>query len=309
MTGNIVAKVSVRAANGSESSYELRDGESLRVGRVEGADIRLNDPSVSRTHAMLSASASGVVVSDVGSTNGTYVNGREIKYPVDLQPSDIVDAGPFKISVQVSGADVASATSLSGRTMTAQLKPTQTVVLVARLRNVPLIKQTITEPEYQRTWNWWRGVVEKQVMDTGGRIDKVLDSCIVAVWYGLDGAKISADAIKASQGIDLTTRKYSVAGGWSHHDTLPLTCSLAINTGMALTGSVGGATGNREFAVLGDTINVAFRVAELTEALAQSVFISEEVAAGLSSAIRTQPVGAVRNEDTNSEVNVLAVQL
>lgn len=309
MAGNIVAKVSVRGANGSDSSYDLKDGDSLRIGRVDGADIKLDDASVSRTHAMLSASASGVVVSDLGSTNGTYVNGKELTFPVDLQPSDIVDVGPFKISVQVSGADVASATSASGRTMTAQLKPTQTVVLVARLRNALLLRRAITEPEYQQTWAWWRSIVEKQVTATGGRIDKVLDSCIVAVWYGLNGEKISSDAIKASQGIDLTTRQYSVAGGWSYHDTFPLTCSLAINSGMALTGSVGGANGNREFAVLGDTVNVAFRVAELTEALAQSVFISEEVAQSLSSSIRTQPVGVVRNEDTNSEVSVLAVQL
>jgi class 3 adenylate cyclase len=78
---------------------------------------------------------------------------------------------------------------------------------------------------------------------------------------------------------------------------------------MALTGSVGGATGSREFAVLGDTINVAFRVAELTEALSQSVFISEDVALRLTSAIRTQSVGAVTSKDTDESVNVFAVQL
>ena len=135
MLGVVVATVKVVAPDGATKNFDLRDGESVRMGRMEGVEIRLDDASVSRTHAMLSASPSGVVVSDLTSTNGTYVNGALVKYPVDLQPSDIVDVGPFKVSVMISGTDAVNATTVAGRTMTAQLKPTQTVVLVARLRN------------------------------------------------------------------------------------------------------------------------------------------------------------------------------
>ena len=309
MAGVVVATVKIVGPDGITKNYDLRDGESLRMGRMEGVEIRLDDASVSRTHAMLSASPSGVVVSDLTSTNGTYVNGVQVKYPVDLQPSDIVDVGPFKVSVMISGSDAVNSTTVAGRTMTAQLKPTQTVVLVARVRNYKVIRENLSEEEMNKTWTWWRSLVEKHVTASGGRIDKVLDECILAVWYGIDGAKVSTEAIKVAQAIDLATRQYSVAGDWKYHDRFPLTCSLALNSGMALTGSVGGANGNREFAVLGDTINVAFRVAELTEALAQSVFISEDVALRLTSAIRTQSVGAVTSKDTNESVNVFAVQL
>jgi class 3 adenylate cyclase len=309
MSSRVVASVKVLFPDGSSKIFDIRDGDSLRLGRTTGTDIQLDDPAVSRAHAVLSGSSSGVVVSDLSSTNGTYLNGAPISRPVDLQNSDIVDIGPFKISVLVSGAEMANATTVPGRTMTAQLRPTQTVVLVARLRAFRRIKESLSELEITALWELWRQLVARAVQSSGGLVDKVLDECIVAVWYGLDGLKTSSDAVRAAQQIDLVTRQHSVAGGWKHHDRFPLTCSLVLNSGLALMGGVSGKTGAREFAVLGDTVNVAFRVAELTEALSQSVFISEDLAKTLDKVVRTIQVDAVTHSRDGALVQVFAVQL
>ena len=309
MSRSIVATVKVTLPDGTVRVTELRDGDSARAGRMEGADIRLEDVSVSRAHAMFSASTSGVVVSDLSSTNGTYVNGKAVTVPVDLQASDVVDIGPFKLSVMISGAEAANATTVSGRTMTAQLRPTQTVVLVARLRGFRGMKATLPQAEVDALWTRWRDLVCKVVEGSAGKIDKILDECILAVWYGVDGTKVSADAVRAAQQIDLLTRQYSVGGVWEHHDRFPLICSLALNAGLALMGSVGGKTGSREFAVLGDTVNVAFKLAEVTEALAQSVFISQDIAQQLVNSVRMQQVAVVPGEGEADSVEVFAVQI
>jgi FHA domain-containing protein len=52
--------------------------EKTRIGRSEESEILLVDPSVSRTHAVVEIEAGGAVVRDLGSTNGTFVNGRRI---------------------------------------------------------------------------------------------------------------------------------------------------------------------------------------------------------------------------------------
>ncbi len=52
--------------------------EKTRIGRSEESEIVLVDPSVSRTHAVVEIEAGGAVVRDLGSTNGTFVNGRRI---------------------------------------------------------------------------------------------------------------------------------------------------------------------------------------------------------------------------------------
>ncbi len=54
-------------------------GRSCRIGRSEESEIVLLDPSVSRVHALVEIAAGAATVRDLGSTNGTYLNGRRIE--------------------------------------------------------------------------------------------------------------------------------------------------------------------------------------------------------------------------------------
>lgn len=67
---------------------------SLTVGRDPVSDIVLNDPEVSRQHARFTKTDAGYNVQDLGSTNGTFVNGQRLEAePVDLQPGFTVSMG------------------------------------------------------------------------------------------------------------------------------------------------------------------------------------------------------------------------
>ncbi|MGF1431934.1 FHA domain-containing protein [Kitasatospora sp. LaBMicrA B282] len=65
----------------------------LRIGRAPGSDLRLADDSVSRRHAELRPAASGWVLYDLGSTNGTHVNGHRVTGGVRVRPGDRVAFG------------------------------------------------------------------------------------------------------------------------------------------------------------------------------------------------------------------------
>ncbi|MGE0001331.1 MAG: FHA domain-containing protein [Fimbriimonadaceae bacterium] len=74
-----------------DGSVHLLAGEEKSVGRDEGADIALaSESSVSRTHAKLVPSGDGYALEDLGSSNGTYVNGSKISAPTQLRRGDIV---------------------------------------------------------------------------------------------------------------------------------------------------------------------------------------------------------------------------
>ena len=55
------------------------------IGRAPASTLRLDDPSVSRTHARISAGNGSVRIEDVGSSHGTYVDGARLEHPVALR--------------------------------------------------------------------------------------------------------------------------------------------------------------------------------------------------------------------------------
>jgi pSer/pThr/pTyr-binding forkhead associated (FHA) protein len=64
----------------------------MTIGRV-GCDIELNDPEVSRRHAAVRQVDAGLAVEDLGSTNGTFVNGRRIDGIAEVAPGDRIRFG------------------------------------------------------------------------------------------------------------------------------------------------------------------------------------------------------------------------
>lgn len=73
----------------------LAAGETL-VGRGPECAVRLPSPQVSRVHARLSLSGSRAVLEDLGSRNGTWVNGARVAGPVDLADGDEVMFGTYR---------------------------------------------------------------------------------------------------------------------------------------------------------------------------------------------------------------------
>lgn len=68
-------------------------GKSVAIGRAGDCDIIINDTYVSNKHARVYEDEGAFVVEDLGSTNGTYVNGRKISYPLELRPGDRIKIG------------------------------------------------------------------------------------------------------------------------------------------------------------------------------------------------------------------------
>lgn len=74
----------------------LLDDAEVSSGRHPASDIFLDDVTVSRRHAVFRRTDSGYAVTDVGSLNGTYLNGKLID-SADLQTGDEVMVGKFRL--------------------------------------------------------------------------------------------------------------------------------------------------------------------------------------------------------------------
>jgi pSer/pThr/pTyr-binding forkhead associated (FHA) protein len=78
--------------DGKGPVFEI-DAAAVTVGRGHANDIPLEDEFASTQHARLEARKDGVWVEDVGSTNGTVVNGTRIDGPRKLAPGDVIRIG------------------------------------------------------------------------------------------------------------------------------------------------------------------------------------------------------------------------
>ena len=79
--------------------FPAGDRPRFTIGRDAGCDLVLADPSVSRWHAALKRCASGWLLDDLGSTNGTWLNGWRVREPVPIRPDDQVSFGAMTFMV------------------------------------------------------------------------------------------------------------------------------------------------------------------------------------------------------------------
>lgn len=91
----------VERAPGHESGMIYDLGGDVVFGRGDTAEIRLNDPFASSRHARVYEQGRILVIEDLGSTNGTYLNEELLDGPRPLHPGDRVRIGDSEFSFEV----------------------------------------------------------------------------------------------------------------------------------------------------------------------------------------------------------------
>jgi hypothetical protein len=98
--GAIDPRLVVERAPGHTPGMEYEVGEGAILGRGDQAEIRLDDPFASSRHARLVRQGGIVVIEDMGSTNGTYLNEELLSGPQPLHPGDRVRIGDSEFTFQ-----------------------------------------------------------------------------------------------------------------------------------------------------------------------------------------------------------------
>jgi hypothetical protein len=83
----------VVAAMNFPPGTEFEIGDSATMGRASSADVPIEDPFASSAHARIFPRGQFMYIEDMGSTNGTYLNGRQLRRPEQLKTADTVRIG------------------------------------------------------------------------------------------------------------------------------------------------------------------------------------------------------------------------
>lgn len=86
--------VTIREKSGQVYTFHF-DKPEIMIGRVKGNDVILPKQNISKRHSLVRARGDRFVIEDLGSTNGTYVNGHRIASPVEITSDDKVYLGDF----------------------------------------------------------------------------------------------------------------------------------------------------------------------------------------------------------------------
>jgi len=73
------------------------DKESISIGRKHGNDIQLNDLTISGRHTLITKVRDNIFIDDLGSTNGTLLNGARVAKS-QLHHSDVIQVGNYQFT-------------------------------------------------------------------------------------------------------------------------------------------------------------------------------------------------------------------
>lgn len=283
-------------------------GEFALIGRGDGASVRLSDQSISRQHATIRFEAGFYRVFDIGSANGTYVNGAALTGSRVLREGDRLQFGAVEFTFRLQETPPAvEYPAAFERTEIAQLAPapvrsTPVILMVADLKGFTRLSSRLQPGDVADLLREWYADCTSILHTNGATIDKFIGDCFFAYWYDTETDTRSrvleaARAIRALEEDPQTPARIRLR----RQLDVRLDCRLGLHAGNVAVGAMG--TGINT--ALGDAVNIAFRIEALTRQLDRIVLSS---AAFLDNwpegAAMCTPCGAhlLRGQDTPTEI-------
>lgn len=251
------------------------------LGRAVGNGLVLLDDRVSRRHATIHAQDSAEFwLVDLGSRNGTYLNGRRVSQPTRLRNGDRVQIGPFSLTFRLTDAGDSQATA------TAELDPSEAEQTQVELRSEPCwllvcdiagstsLARSHSAEELAVLFGGWFARCTEAIEENGGSINKYLGDGIFAYWAGHDRSRPHlAQCLR-----DLRRLQ----------DERPPTFRVALHYGRVM---FGGMPFSGEESLGGPEVNFVFRAEKLAGQLGHPRLLSAAAAARLGELTPATAIG------------------
>lgn len=216
---------------------------------------------------------------DLGSRNGSFINGRRVSIPVTLQNGDHLTFGQTELDFycpvpNLHDTDPGIDSDSQEFTATATLHVRRLIsVLVIDIRNFTVLTRQMDEKVLSELIGTWFRHAGNIIRDHGSWVDKYIGDAVMAVWiHGAQGVN-QGEALRIFSALkalhDITTELAN-----QYPLPFPLRIGAGINTGFAMVGNTG--SGDRpDYTALGDTVNAAFRLESATKEIQLDVAIGE----------------------------------
>lgn len=267
-----------------EQKFLLTNDYCWMVGRSEDNDLVLGDRWISRNHAMLQQMDGEDVlgsyyVIDLGSRNGTFINGRRVSIPAPLSHGDRLTFGQTEVEFYHPAHQRKGSLPMRGQqdhTATATLHVRRLIsVLVLDIRDFTVLTQKIDESVLSELVGSWFRQAGQIIQQHGSWVDKYIGDAVMAVWIHEGFQEIGEDEVLKI--FKALAALYEMTEELQKRFTLPfpLRVGAGINSGYAMVGNAG--SGERpDYTALGDTVNAAFRLESSTKKIQTDVALGRD---------------------------------
>jgi adenylate cyclase len=245
-------------------TWDLTKKESYRIGRSPNNDICLPYSWVSRKHALLQLESDGRFhIIDLGSSNGTKLNSQRVQGISALRSGDQIVIGNsclnfFQENDYLQPNESHDTEYFDDEETVIPIEKETITVLVCDIHDFTKLSEIFGDKKITKILRYWVKQVNIIIANHHGQVDKYIGDAVLAVWFGKNNIENKIiHALKSAMEISIMTKKL---GSNIKDMPWPLQIGGAINTGEAITGNIGSDGGNRDFTVIGDTVNVVFRL-------------------------------------------------
>lgn len=248
----------------SGESYEL--GSVSILGRSSECQITIPDPRVSRRHAMVRKQDGGFYLFDLGSFNGSYLNGSRVTAAKQLKNGDIISLAEHEFQFSQDGGTAnANMDELGGSTI-ALIRSTPVIILVSDIMGYTAISEAMDADDLARVIGSWYSDVETIITEAGGNVDKFIGDCVLAYWTKVDGESVEASLKVAAQLFESCNRIQEQNAEIFQKIGRRFEIGLALHAGKVAYGGLS----QGESTLVGDPVNLTFRLESLTRELKQA---------------------------------------
>jgi len=247
------------------------------IGRLPENVLVINDAKVSRRHAIMHAQGGGYYLVDLGSRNGTLLNGQRLRIPSQLKDNDRIQISAQVLKFRELAPVTVEEDELSMETRTSGYigKTSACWLLVADIRAFTKMSQTLPQDELAQMVGKWVQASKQTIEQTQGLINKYLGDGYLAFWPMESTRPESiANTIQALKTLQAsTTMQFRIV---LHHGLVHQDGSLSAG----------------EDNIIGPEVNFVFRMEKVCGALNQFCLLSDTAARQLQPFVKLSPQGA-----------------
>ncbi len=242
------------------------------LGRDPKSAIFIDDPRASRRHAMIRRMPDGFWFYDLGSSNRSYINDRMVSSGQLLQNGDLIKIGDHELRFEGGAPKGPPTTQVDSIQTIIGTQSKDVIILVSDIQGFTSLSEQLSPDDLSPVMSSWYDDIRKTVEKHGGTVDKFIGDCVLAYWLNTSHP-FRLDALKAAHAMQTVAKEVQ-----SNHQQVLSGTGVTFSTGAAIhLGSVAyGAVSAGEFTLLGDAVNLAFRLEGLTREFEKPVLVSEE---------------------------------